>query len=193
MSTAQLIDTIMINPTVLLQPSGRDTGLTATYSFQPLSNLVYTRDQQITTCRGIVMGRLRSLQRQLEVDLMAFCFEKLGKGLSMWVEGVWEFLVYTQYPTSHTCTPTIPSPPHIGLPVLGRIEAPGYLEGGDFFPAGHDLALVGIGLRSNMEACQQLMDQDMLGANRFAVVRDDFEQHQVRVDDSFVCVCGGER
>lgn len=78
MATAQLIDTILINPTVLLQPSGRDTGLTATYSFQPLSNLVYTRDQQITTSRGIVMGRLRSQQRMLEVDLMAFCFAKLG-------------------------------------------------------------------------------------------------------------------
>ena len=26
----------------------------------------------------------------------------------------------------------------------------------------------------------QLMDQDLLGTRRFAVVRDDFEQHQVR-------------
>ena len=30
-----------------------------------------------------------------------------------------------------------------------------------------------------MEAAQQLMDQDLLGSRRFAVVRDDFEQHQV--------------
>lgn len=78
MSTAQLIDSIMIHPTVTVRPSGRDTGLTSKYSFQPLSNLVYTRDQQITTCRGIVLGSLRSDQRQLEVDLMRFCFEKLG-------------------------------------------------------------------------------------------------------------------
>lgn len=78
MSTQQLIDTVMINPTVHLAPSYRDTGLVATYSFQPLSNLVYTRDQQITTCKGIVMGRLRSSQRQKEVDLMRFCFQKLG-------------------------------------------------------------------------------------------------------------------
>jgi arginine deiminase len=55
---------------------------------------------QITTCRGVVSGRLRSQQRQLEVELMRFCFRKLG------------------------------------LPVVGEIEAPGYLEGGDFFPAG---------------------------------------------------------
>lgn len=30
-----------------------------------------------------------------------------------------------------------------------------------------------------MEAAQQLMDKDLLGSRRFAVVRDDFEQHQV--------------
>ena len=47
MSINQLIDTILINPTVQLSPSRRDTGFTATYSFQPLSNLVYTRDQQV--------------------------------------------------------------------------------------------------------------------------------------------------
>lgn len=67
-----------------------------------------------------------------------------------------------------------------GLPVVGEIEAPGYLEGGDFFPAGRDLALIGIGLRSNFEACHQLMERDMLGTRRLAVVKDQFEQHQVR-------------
>ena len=78
MSIEQLIDSLMINPTVHLSPSYRDTGLSASYTFQPLSNLVYTRDQQITGCRGIVMCRLRSQQRQLESDLMRFCFAKLG-------------------------------------------------------------------------------------------------------------------
>ena len=33
---------------------------------------------QITTCKGIVMGRLHSTVRELEVDLMRFCFQKLG-------------------------------------------------------------------------------------------------------------------
>jgi len=33
---------------------------------------------QITTCKGIVMARLRSTVRELEVALMRFCFEKLG-------------------------------------------------------------------------------------------------------------------
>lgn len=145
MSTTQLIDTIMINPTVHITPSYRDTGMMATYAFEPLSNLVYTRDQQVTTCRGIVMGRLRSMQRAQEVKVMRFCFTKLG------------------------------------LPVVGDIKDPGYLEGGDFFAAGTDLALLGIGLRSNMAAAQQLMDGDLLGTRRFGVVRDDFDQNQDRM------------
>ena len=41
-----------------------------------------------------------------------------------------------------------------------------------------DLALVGIGLRSNYEACHQLMSNDWLGTRRLAVVRDEYEQHQ---------------
>ena len=52
MSIAQLIDTILINPTVHVAPSYRDTGLSATYTFQPLSNLVYTRDQQACAAAG---------------------------------------------------------------------------------------------------------------------------------------------
>ena len=31
-------------------------------------------------CRGLVMGRLRSQQRQREVQVMQFCFTKLGEG-----------------------------------------------------------------------------------------------------------------
>ncbi len=55
MSIHQLIDTILINPTVHVSPSYRDTGLSASYTFKPLSNLVYTRDQQV---------RLQPSQRQ---------------------------------------------------------------------------------------------------------------------------------
>ena len=147
MSLPQLLDTLLIHATVYISPSYRDTGLTASYSFKPLSNLVYTRDQQaslaridctqssqtlsaqasslsacsgwymslciarcsgccpcarcggpacadrpllsaqITTCKGIVMARLRSTVRELEVALMRFCFEKLGAQAG----GVWWF------------------------------------------------------------------------------------------------------
>jgi arginine deiminase len=156
MSVTQLIDIILINPTVTLTPSGRDTGLTASYTFEPLSNLVYTRDQQVTTARGIVMGRLRSAQRQREVELMRFCLRKLG------------------------------------MPVAGAIGDGGYLEGGDFFPMGPDLALVGVGLRSNVDACRQLMDNDLLGCRRLGVVRDDYDRSQDRMHLDCVFSCLGK-
>lgn len=70
--------------------------------------------------------------------------------------------------------------------MIGEIEGDGFLEGGDFTPAGQDLSLLGIGLRSNMEAAQQLMDKDLLGSRRFAVVRDDFEQHQAGQPSPFM-------
>lgn len=53
MSIHQLIDTILINPTVHLSPSYRDTGLSASYTFKPLSNLVYTRDQQVLFSQAV--------------------------------------------------------------------------------------------------------------------------------------------
>ena len=43
--------------------------------------------------------------------------------------------------------PTPPPPAPQGMPIIGEIPAPGFLEGGDFFPMGQDLAMVGIGLR----------------------------------------------
>eukprot|EP00184_Porphyridium_aerugineum_P008023 CAMPEP_0184691852 /NCGR_PEP_ID=MMETSP0313-20130426/568_1 /TAXON_ID=2792 /ORGANISM="Porphyridium aerugineum, Strain SAG 1380-2" /LENGTH=475 /DNA_ID=CAMNT_0027149621 /DNA_START=101 /DNA_END=1528 /DNA_ORIENTATION=- len=145
MSDGQLVSIVMTNPTVTLKQSYRDTGFTASYSFEPLSNITFTRDQQITTRKGIVMGRLRSEQRRREVDVLEFCHEKLG------------------------------------LNVIGRIPAPGYLEGGDFFPAGEDLCFVGIGPRSNFAAVEYMMENDLLGTRRVAVVRDEYEKIQDRM------------
>ena len=144
-SPEQLVDIVLCGPTVHVMPSFRDTGFTARYSFEPLTNVQFTRDQQVTTARGIVMARLRSPQRQCESELLDFCFRK------------------------------------VGLPVLGHVSAPGYLEGGDFFPSGPDLCLVGVGLRSNIEAAQQLMQGELFGTRRVAVVRDDFEKDQTRM------------
>eukprot|EP00996_Jenningsia_fusiforme_P000861 NODE_1782_length_1409_cov_43.466912_g1611_i0.p1 GENE.NODE_1782_length_1409_cov_43.466912_g1611_i0~~NODE_1782_length_1409_cov_43.466912_g1611_i0.p1 ORF type:complete len:431 (-),score=46.30 NODE_1782_length_1409_cov_43.466912_g1611_i0:63-1355(-) len=144
MSTDQLIDIVQTMPTVTIEPSSRDTGWTATYAFLPLTNLVYARDQQITTSKGIVMCRPQAPQREREVDILQFCLQKLK------------------------------------LNVVGRIPAPGFLEGGDFFPAGRHLCLVGVGLRSNFEAVQYLMNEDLLGTTSVAVVRDT-EQTQDRM------------
>ena len=145
MSAEQLADVVMCVPTVHVLPSYRDTGFTARYAFEPLTNAQFTRDQAATTARGVVLTRLRSPQRQREVELLAFVYDKLG------------------------------------LPVVGAIQAPGFLEGGDFFAAGRRLALVGVGLRSNVEAAQQLMEGDLLGTRFCALVRDDFERDQARM------------
>ena len=81
MSTDQLIETIMIRPTVTLIPTEQHTGLTSAYSFEPLMNLIYMRDQQITTAKGIVMGHLKTPQRRLETKVMYFAFSKLGTSI----------------------------------------------------------------------------------------------------------------
>eukprot|EP00871_Galdieria_phlegrea_P001982 jgi/Galph1/2785/GphlegSOOS_G1439.1 len=78
MSSDQLADIVKTFPTVTVQHSTRDTGVSASYSFQPLTNLVFTRDQQVTTKNGIILGRPSSKQRGHEVNVMEFCFRKLG-------------------------------------------------------------------------------------------------------------------
>lgn len=145
MGEQQLVDIVLTNPRVTLAPSLRDTGLMAKYAFDPMSNIIFVRDQQITTRKGIVMARLRSPQRQLEVDIMNFCFRKLG------------------------------------LNVVGRVPAPGHLEGGDFFPAGDKLAFIGLGPRSDWPAVEYLLREDLIGTERVAVVKDERERKQERM------------
>lgn len=145
MGVQQLVDIIFTNPTVTVSPSQRDTGFTASYQFDPLSNIVFVRDQQITTKKGIVMARLRSPQRAREVDIMQFCFNKMG------------------------------------LNVVGKVPSPGFLEGGDFFPVGDDLCLIGIGPRSDWNAAKYLLENDLLGTDTVAIVKDEFDQKQERM------------
>lgn len=44
----------------------------------PLKALYYTRDQSITTPRGMVIGSMTSAHRQLEPDLIELCYQYLG-------------------------------------------------------------------------------------------------------------------
>lgn len=157
MGVEQLVDVVFTNPTISVTRSLRDTGFVASYSFSPLSNIVFVRDQQITTRRGIVMARLRSPQRQRETDILEFCFRKLG------------------------------------LDIVGRVPSPGFLEGGDFFPLGEGLCLVGIGPRSDWTAVKYLMERDILGTERVAVVRDDRERRQERMHLDTVFNVVGEK
>lgn len=66
---------------------------------------------------------------------------------------------------------------------------PGFLEGGDFYPAGKDLCFVGVGLRSNLAACMQLMEQDWFGTDRVAIVNDEFDHHQVPTNSRVLGMC----
>jgi arginine deiminase len=79
MSTDQLVEIVLTKPTVTLRKADKNTEMqTVNVTFEPLGNLVFTRDQQITTAKGIVMCRLSSPQRSDETRVLEFCFHKLG-------------------------------------------------------------------------------------------------------------------
>ncbi|KAH0785903.1 Amidinotransferase family protein [Histomonas meleagridis] len=162
LSANDLIDLILLHPSITIdvdKPTGHFTYQNIPLS--PLANLTFTRDQQITTAKGVVIGRFGAFQRAPENDLMAY---------------VW---------------------PQIGVNPVGRISNPGRLEGGDFIILGKHTSMMGIGLRSNMEAANQLMREDLLGTDRFIVVEDkvDCDQQRMHLDTFFnvlddkLCVC----
>jgi hypothetical protein len=206
------------------------------------------------------MGRLRSQQRQREVELMRFCFNKLGAwglegfdvdllsagegvtGLAVNPDSLISFHAHPHpHPNPHPhplmLMPSPPRPPHhrrdrgARVPGGGRFHRDGAGPGagrhraeevGGKLPgswlgcswhaccasavfwatAGWDGSVGTIPNAhlttstikhqhthhtrttharscSNLEACQQLMDRDLLGTRRLGVVRDDFDRHQV--------------
>ena len=150
-SPEALVDVIMTNPTVYLSKATHNTPLvTKSVGFNPLGNMTYTRDQQITTAKGVVMGRFNSSQRAQETDILEYVLNKLG------------------------------------AKVIGRVPAPGLLEGGDFIACG-DVCMVGIGLRSNYNAIKYLLDNDLWGCRRLAVVKDIFDRDQDRMHLDCTC------
>ncbi len=78
LSVEELVDVLIMQPRIVLSPTEYNTGITATYEYNPLMNLFYTRDQMITTAKGIVMSRMNSPQRQNEVEIMKFVLHKLS-------------------------------------------------------------------------------------------------------------------
>ena len=146
----ELSSIIFTRPTVVLKKNS-PTCVLAVSSIQmyPLSNLVFSRDQQIVTPRGLVMGNLCTPQRAPESFLMRKCFEIMG------------------------------------VPIVGTIGSAGYegatLEGGDFLPFSENLAFLGVGVRTSYSAAMQLLEQDLLGARRLAVVQDLYDRSQDRM------------
>jgi arginine deiminase len=69
----------------------------------------------------------------------------------------------------------------LGYQVIGEIPEPFTLEGGDFIPAGRDLCFIGTGLRTDDGAVKYMLEKDMFGTRRVAVVRDIFDRDQDRM------------
>ena len=82
LSDDQLVDVVLNNPTYKLAPTKLNTFIEPTQiSFNPLGNLIFCRDQQITTSKGVVIGRARSTQRAGEHKVMKQVFENLNSNL----------------------------------------------------------------------------------------------------------------
>jgi len=107
--------------------------------------LLFTRDQQIVTNKGLILARLDSPQRRHESSIMKV---------------VWEWL---------------------GVPIIAEVQYPDALEGGDFFPLGDELCFIGVGLRTSREAVNKLLDSDLFGSRRVAVVQDLYDRSQDRM------------
>ena len=82
LSDDQLVDVVLNNPTYKLRPTELNTFIEPTLiSFNPLGNLIFCRDQQITTAKGVVIGRARSNQRAGEHKIMKQVFENLNSNI----------------------------------------------------------------------------------------------------------------
>ena len=79
LSEEQLVDVVLNNPKYELRPTNSNTFIEPiSISFSPLGNLVFCRDQQITTKKGVVIGRAKSSQRAGEHKIMEQVFKNIN-------------------------------------------------------------------------------------------------------------------
>ena len=82
LSDDQLVDVVLNKPTYKLRPTNLNTFIEPTIiSFDPLGALIFCRDQQITTTKGIVIGRSKASQRAGEHKIMKQVFENLNSNV----------------------------------------------------------------------------------------------------------------
>ena len=92
-SKKNLLNVILTRPTMKLKRIETDTYIESTsITFCPLGNLVFCRDQQITTKKGVVIGRSRTSQRKYEHKIMKQVFknlnvEPIGEVIDGYLEG----------------------------------------------------------------------------------------------------------
>jgi arginine deiminase len=158
LSKDRLIDLIMLHPqitvnVVLDSKAGRleSRFIITEIPIEPVANLVFTRDQQIVTAGGVVIGRFGASQRRAETEIMALVWEQLG------------------------------------VNPLARLKGLCELEGGDFFPLGQDLALIGIGQRTNVETVETILKSHVVGSSKMVVVEDadNFDVLRAHLDTVF--------
>ena len=78
-SKHNLMNVILTRPKMTLKHTEKDTFIESTsITFCPLGNLVFCRDQQITTKKGVVIGRSRTSQRKYEHVIMKQVFKNLN-------------------------------------------------------------------------------------------------------------------
>lgn len=78
MHPVDLVRTILLQPNLILKKTATNTFVTADYNANPVMNLYFSRDQLITTAKGIVVTNLNSPQREIETKILSLCLKKLG-------------------------------------------------------------------------------------------------------------------
>ncbi len=72
-----LVELLLLKPVLKYKRTDNGLHLEVTLT-DPLSNLYFMRDQQITTKDGIIIGRMATHQREKEIEIMKLFWEALG-------------------------------------------------------------------------------------------------------------------
>jgi len=78
MHPVDLVRTILLQPNLILKKTLTNTFVTADYNANPVMNLYFSRDQLITTAKGVIITNLNSPQREIETKILSICLKKLG-------------------------------------------------------------------------------------------------------------------
>ena len=78
MHPVDLVRTVLLQPNLILKKTKTNTFVTADYNANPVMNLYFSRDQIITTAKGIVITNLNSPQREIETKIIEICIQNLG-------------------------------------------------------------------------------------------------------------------
>ena len=78
-SKKNIMNIILTRPSMKLKHIDTDTFIESTsITFKPVGNIVFCRDQQITTKKGVVIGTSRTSQRRYEHVIMKQVFKNIG-------------------------------------------------------------------------------------------------------------------